>query len=274
MIKVNKAAEPSVLSTNKVQWTNDLLNRINAVGGYNDLSKRDREQFVYHYKHTDVHTALKNGMQVERCIYCESNITTGDPNVEHYHPKSLYPGETFEWNNLFSACTSCNRSKGSFDTVSNPFIHPAAEDPEEFLSYQMLEIKPRYLQSTDAAKYKKGKNVIDNCNLKRVELIYPLSDTMKNTSICAHPLRSQIEKYRESVQNPKKLEAARQILSTLNCLFRLARPTEEYAGFVRECLRQNRYVREAVDIVNVHASELGIGASFSWGWNFNLPPEI
>ena len=274
MIRVLKVAEPSILTANKAQWTLDLLNKINAVGGYDKLTESDKRTFVYHYKHDDIHTALKNGRPVERCIYCENDITTGDPNVEHFHPKSLYPNETFEWDNLFSACIECNRPKGDFDTNALPFIHPVNDDPEVFLSYEMLLIKPRYRATTNQVLYEKGKNVISNCKLDRGELIPSLSDTLSIITSKSCELKPLIDQYNKYKECRYKEQTARELMSKLNGLNVLAHPSKERAGFARECLRQNRFVRAAVDIVNYHAVALGIGTSYNWGWNYNLAPEI
>lgn len=274
MIRVQKGAEPSILTANKAQWTLDLLNKIKAVGGYDKLTESDKRTFVYHYKHDDIHIALKNGRPVERCIYCENDIITGDPNVEHFHPKSLYPNETFEWNNLFSACIECNRPKGSFDTSVSPFIHPVNDDPEEFISYEMLLIKPRYRLATNHVLYEKGKNVISYCKLDRGELIPGLSDTLNIITNKSFELKPLIDRYNKYNERRNKEKTAHELVSKLNGLNVLAKPSKERAGFARECLRQNHFVREAVNIVNHHAVALGIGKGYNWGWNYNLSPEI
>lgn len=274
MIRVQKTAEPIILSVNKQQWTNDLMQRIKVVGGYDHLTKSDKLTYVDHYKHSDIHAALKNGHSVEKCIYCERNITTGDPNVEHFHPKSIYPRETFEWENLFSACVNCNRPKGNFDTCVEPFIHPINDDPEEFLSYEILQIKPRYKVSTNQALHDKGLNVIQKCQLDRSELFNGLADTSVMVSTKANELKDLIIEYNNYKRLSCKERKAREILAKLNGLNVLARADKENVGFARECMRRNSLVNEAVNIVNTHTGSLGLGAGFNWGWNYNLPREI
>ncbi len=44
-----------------------------------------------------------------RCIYCEDSV--GDE-VEHIHPKNLYPEMCFCWENYVYACGKCNGPKG------------------------------------------------------------------------------------------------------------------------------------------------------------------
>lgn len=268
MIKVQKTAEPLILTTNKLQWTADLKQAIARVGGYAKLKKADKEKYLYHYKHDDIHAALKNGAMAERCVYCECDIKGGDPNVEHYHPKSIYVDETFLWDNLFSSCVRCNRPKGSFDTKNEPFIHPVNEDPEEFLTYNHLTICCRY---GTGVNHQKAKNVIEKCDLCRDELIPSLSDRLLLITKYTQQLKPIIDKYYGYSQNKKKLEVANDLLSKLRGIKQLSLPSHEHTGFTRECIRRNVYVEQALAIVNNHAPLLGIGSSFQWGWNYNLP---
>lgn len=275
MIRVQKAAEPAILTANKAQWTHDLQQKIADVGDYSHLTKANKDAYVNHYKHDDIHAALRNGRAVERCVYCERDITTGDKNVEHYHPKSIYSSETFEWDNLFSACLLCNRAKGSFDTGVEPFIHPVNDDPEEYLSYDGIVIRPRYRATTSQMNYDKGKNVIEKCKLYRSDLYYGLADVMVRVSEKANELKAMLEKYAVYVRIDAQERMAREIMAKLNGIKVLARGDKENAGFARECLRQNVLVQEAVKIVNRHTGALGLGvAGYDWGWNYYLMREI
>jgi len=56
----------------------------------------------------------------QRCMYCEDSA--GDQ-VEHFHPKSLYPNYVFTWPNLLCACGGCNGPK------NNAFAILTAEGP-------------------------------------------------------------------------------------------------------------------------------------------------
>lgn len=51
-------------------------------------------------------TAMCCGAQ--RCAYCEDSAAD---EVEHIHPKSLYPEHTFAWPNYLYACGPCNTAK-------------------------------------------------------------------------------------------------------------------------------------------------------------------
>jgi uncharacterized protein (TIGR02646 family) len=93
-----------------------------------------------------------------RCMYCEDSAAD---EVEHHHPKSLYPELTFVWSNYLYACGPCNGPKNNrfavftargevFPILRQPgariakppagdkvLLHPRAEDP---LDYLMLDI--------------------------------------------------------------------------------------------------------------------------------------
>lgn len=60
-------------------------------------------------------TSLCSGLR--RCMYCEDSCAT---DVEHHHPRSLYPERTFVWENLLYACARCNTPKGTkFEVFSS-----------------------------------------------------------------------------------------------------------------------------------------------------------
>ena len=73
-----------------------------------------------------------------RCVYCEDSVAD---EVEHIHPKDLYPNLCFQWDNYIYACGNCNGPKnnkfaifkkydGSFHIVNPPRGTNATEPPE------------------------------------------------------------------------------------------------------------------------------------------------
>lgn len=51
-----------------------------------------------------------------RCMYCEDSAAD---EVEHHHPKNLYPERTFLWTNYLYACGPCNGPKNNKFAVIN-----------------------------------------------------------------------------------------------------------------------------------------------------------
>ncbi|HQS23876.1 MAG: hypothetical protein B7Y11_04970 [Sphingobacteriia bacterium 24-36-13] len=98
-----------------------------------------------------------------RCVYCEDSVAD---EVEHIHPKDLYPNFCFNWDNYVYACGNCNGPKnnkfaifrndnGKFHEVNPPkrtkateppagssaLINPRIEDP---LDYCMLDLSSTF----------------------------------------------------------------------------------------------------------------------------------
>lgn len=66
-----------------------------------------------------------------RCAYCEDSRGT---DIDHFRPKSTYPGFAFVWANYFLACSYCNsnekRAQFPLDAARLPLLlDPVADDP-------------------------------------------------------------------------------------------------------------------------------------------------
>lgn len=86
----------------------------------------------------DVRSALE-GMAglTYRCVYCEDSRGT---DVDHFRPKSIYPGFSFVWENYFLACSHCNSNEKRvhfpLDAAGAPLlIDPVADDPFKHLVF-------------------------------------------------------------------------------------------------------------------------------------------
>jgi len=162
MIKLTEktaAPIPNILQTEGVRLTATMQ------ADY-DAGKRDFEidKTIYGDKEVkDSLVAIQNG----KCCFCEAKIThIDDGDIEHFRPKKGYrqsnsdtlhkPGYywlSYDWDNLFLACTKCNQRnkknlfplmRGSLRAISHNrnvdiempvFIHPSKENPEEFISF-------------------------------------------------------------------------------------------------------------------------------------------
>ena len=73
-------------------------------------------------------------MSNNKCCYCECKIGMGERemHVDHFKPKSVYPDLVVQWDNLLPSCPHCNKQKSSHDTVKEPIINPAKDDPKKY----------------------------------------------------------------------------------------------------------------------------------------------
>lgn len=60
----------------------------------------------------------------ERCMYC---LDSHGSDIEHFWPKTPYPGKMFCWPNLLLCCTECGRFKGEKFPLDNDELLPAVQ---------------------------------------------------------------------------------------------------------------------------------------------------
>lgn len=267
MIKVIKGKEPQVLIENKAQWTGDLMKLVSKYGTYDAIPQTEKNAAIKNYAHPEIVAALLGRGGKAKCIYCESYVNvSGYANIEHYHPKSLYPKETFSWDNLFVGCTLCNTPKNNFDTVAKPFIHPVIENPEDYLTFDELNYVPKF---TSGVSYEKAKNLIEACKFKeRTALVREHANVLCAFLDTRNKINEKITHYNGARKEKSKISDAIDILQSLMVLNGEAYDDAEYAGYMRYLLRKSTEVKNAVLIVNVHKDDLGLPDGFEWSFNF------
>lgn len=74
--------------------------------------------------------------QRRRCAFCSDSRAA---DIEHFWPKSRYPGRTYNFENLLLICPECNRAKQSkfpLDASGLPLlVNPAFDDPWDVLFF-------------------------------------------------------------------------------------------------------------------------------------------
>ncbi|MGE7692030.1 HNH endonuclease domain-containing protein [Lysinibacillus sp. NPDC097214] len=128
MITLTKRKKPNVLVKNETNWTNELMDYLNA-------SKKVPESLKGKYRHTEIKTELLKETN-NKCAYCESKISHIDyGDIEHILPKSIVPDKTFLWENLTIGCTICNQNKTNYYNPNFPLLNPYTDKPEEKLLF-------------------------------------------------------------------------------------------------------------------------------------------
>jgi uncharacterized protein (TIGR02646 family) len=145
-----------------------------------ELTARYKQEGSAVWKQKYITEALSK-MSAHKCGYCECNIMEESKylEVEHFHPKKLYPDEVVVWENLLPSCKRCNVKKGDHDTKAEPIIHPVRDHPKSHLILKSYRLYP---------KTKLGKETIDVISLndrnrlvkKRFEIGVKLCDELEN----------------------------------------------------------------------------------------------
>lgn len=132
MIKLQKGAEPQILTDNCQAWE-DVLHAHDANATKPTKSDLNR------YNNPETKDALMQETS-EKCAYCESkfkHISYGD--IEHIVPKRLGHQWRFRWSNLTIACTTCNTGKGTLENLIDPYV----DDPEQEFDFFGPALVPR-----------------------------------------------------------------------------------------------------------------------------------
>lgn len=264
MIRIQKEVEPQILTDNKAQWTADLMALVRQYGSYDKIPLNVKNAAIAHYKRADVADTLKGRQAKAKCVYCESYVdVTCYANIEHYHPKSIYPDQTFCWENLYMGCTLCNTHKNNFDTGKEPFIHPEKEDPEEFLTFDDLMYVPKY---ANGSFFQKAKNVIDYCDLQRIPLLQAHALILVSFMKSRNALVERMDEYNSHTSERAKIKDAIAMYKNMCVLKNEAASDAQYAGFMRYLIRKSSEVRDTIVIINQHKADIGLTNDFDWGF--------
>ncbi len=161
MRNVTRTSTPKSLASNSVEWTNELINEIGKKGSFDKVD----DSYKNKYRQEDIKEALAK-MYNNHCCYCESIIgkdyaTYG--RIEHLKPRSIFPQNCYEWNNLHWACEVCNTSykRTQWDAI-NPILDPC----KDMISAHLVFDKStgRYDEDKSSSR---GKTTIKHAGLNR-----------------------------------------------------------------------------------------------------------
>ncbi|QQZ58984.1 HNH endonuclease [Paenibacillus sonchi] len=158
-------------------------------------------------------------MSHNKCVFCECILGEESKyiEVEHFHPKSLYPEEVLKWSNLLSICKRCNGLKRDHDTKLIPIINPTENDPRQHLYMQNYRMKNkdeigkrtiRLLQLNDG----------DRLLLPRFKIGNAVAEILDN-----------LVKWIEKTNGTKMIEEENELISKVGNLLKSCQPDAEYS---------------------------------------------
>ncbi len=97
---------PACIADRQVRWTAKWVQR-NALGNRFSWPVYQREK---------LNKVLLPQLQSDNqfhCCYCDAYPVQGvsSDTIDHFKPKSVYPNEAFDWDNLFYCCSACQEAK-------------------------------------------------------------------------------------------------------------------------------------------------------------------
>ena len=234
MIKINKPAPPQVIIDNQEQWTKDLNEAITLCGGYNKIPPEQKESLLVHYHHNDIKKTLF-ASSFYKCAFCECKPgDSGNIEVEHFAPKSIYPDLTFDWDNLLPSCRKCNEAKTDFDTIKEPIINPSKTDPEELFTYNYIRI----CAISGCSQEQAAKNTIDVCNLNSSRLYEVRAMLIKSLTEYADELKEKLDLIEEADTPKKRKIRITKLRNYIEKIDQLLEDSSVYAGYCRWFMSQ------------------------------------
>lgn len=242
MIKLERPIEAPSKLVEGQDYLNDL---IHDKGGISHLSDDDWDTVHKFYRHEQVKMVLIETTHF-KCAYCETISTGNYLEVEHFKPKSIYRELTLEWSNLLPSCKRCNLRKSAFDTGEFPIIDPYIEDPENFLKYEFLSIKP----SNHCPDEEKTKRTINLCGLNRPELLKERIRLLRVLTEYSNNLQQKVNNYILNNTSRQNLNILLNVKNSLEIITQKSQPEENYSGLCRYFIRTSEEIQQAIAIVN------------------------
>lgn len=215
MIKINRLPCPEQL-TPEVQTNKTAKYKADQSSVWNETYIKER--------------LLK--MSNDKCCYCECNVVAGGSymEVEHYHPKGLYPDEVVVWDNLLPSCKKCNSQKGEHDTVAEPIINPSVDVPQDHLKIRM---GVRFKAKDDI-----GTETITSLDLNNQ--VKHTTPRHKVVQIVENKIEDLLDKTLDYIDSRNKTTRKKnKLMNDVRELLQICQPCEPYSAFKSTALLTN-----------------------------------
>lgn len=202
MIKVERIEPPTKLTLEKVrELTEEYIRTSNNVWNQDYIKK----------------ALLK--MSNNKCIFCECRLGEESKyiEVEHFHPKSLYPEEVVDWENLLPICKRCNGLKRDHDTKLIPIINPTLIDPREHLTIKNFRF---------FSKDELGKKTIRVLSLNDSDRLFLPRVTIGNA---ISNILDSLGKWVDKIKLDSSIEDQNELICKMRNLLKSCQPDSEYS---------------------------------------------
>lgn len=167
-------------------------------------------------------------MSEGKCCFSECKLVEEGKylEVEHFHPKSIYPDDVLNWKNLLPISSAVNKAKLDHDTKIEPIINPRFDDPKEHLAFRAYRFK---------GKDEIGNKTVNVLNLNDTNLWVKKRFEIGNDAVeRLEDISKDLEEYDRSVN--KTTYKKNQIIRKLRNLLHEGTPKAEYSAVVASYL--------------------------------------
>jgi uncharacterized protein (TIGR02646 family) len=234
MIKLERGPEPQILAGNKAKWIKALQDAVTQYGNYKNIPESEKNKLLSHYKEKEIKDSLLKSSH-KKCAFCECIPgESGYPEIDHFKPKSRYPFNAFDWDNLLPVCKICNTTKHNHDTAAEPIINPYETDPETVFEYDCFSIKAK-----PGTLFEKAHRTIDVCKLNDMRL--------KNQRL---EIYSALEAFEQNLEAAISRQIpADKLQRSFSIIDDFENPEHKFSGFCRAFLRNSKTYQAAKNMI-------------------------
>jgi uncharacterized protein (TIGR02646 family) len=122
MRHIDRLPKPSILRDKQAEWQEKYEERL----AENPRARPDNSK----YAHKEIKDALY-AMSYGKCFYCETRLSGGNKEVDHFIEVAIDHSKAYDWDNLYLACSNCNDKMDHAAIPVTDALDPCRDSDEE-----------------------------------------------------------------------------------------------------------------------------------------------
>lgn len=122
MRHITRLAKPEILIEKEKEWQEKYEAKLDE----NPHARPDHSR----YAHKQINDRLY-AMSFGKCFYCETKLSGGNREVDHFVEVAYDHGKAYDWENLYLSCTNCNDKLDANTIPVTDVLDPCRDSDEE-----------------------------------------------------------------------------------------------------------------------------------------------
>lgn len=149
MRPIQRHGKPKILEEKEEKWLEVFLRSGNDRPSSSKYGNQNIRKILNNMSHT-------------KCYYCETVLKNEPKEVDHFVEVAKDKNKAFEWENLYLACSNCNRSKKPDDRISVKSVIDSCNTSQKEIEQHLTFDSHQIYQNNASVK---GKDTIQKFNL-------------------------------------------------------------------------------------------------------------
>ena len=122
MRHIERLPRPAILNEKQTEWQEKYEEKL----AENPNARPDHSKYAY----KQIKEALY-AMSYGKCFYCETKLSGGCKEVDHFIEVGIDHSKAYEWENLYLACTNCNDKMNHVAIPVTEALDPCLDSDED-----------------------------------------------------------------------------------------------------------------------------------------------